>query len=343
MSYISNPGAGTAAAIAVGSTSITGGTPGRVLFDSAGKVGENSGITFSGSTPTITASTLSGTTTAPDGSLWTATNLSLSPAGSLSNPTLVFSNAGSNTGIVAPGANQLEISVGGVLKLDYNVSVANQWQFSTVVQFNSQNISSVLALIFSGGARVSGTGDGRTVIVSGIDQAAPVAGNLKFPSVASGTTNTSGQNSTIVGSLSTGSGTSGDVSIQTGGTGAGSTAQNSPVSGLTVKGATQAVITSSSVGDAGYGYATPSTGGTVTLASNVYHQIIDPAGTLATLTINMTPSPFDGQFVDIKISQVVTALTVSGNGNSIAGNPTSAAVGSSFTGIFRLANTTWYF
>lgn len=96
------------------------------------------------------------------------------------------------------------------------------------------------------------------------------------------------------------------------------------------------------VADTGFGYTQPSTGGTVTLAAGVYHQIIDPAGTLATLTVNMPAAPTNGQFVDVRFSQIVTALTVSGNGNSIAGNPTSAAVGSQFGCIYRTTNTTWY-
>lgn len=95
--------------------------------------------------------------------------------------------------------------------------------------------------------------------------------------------------------------------------------------------------------DTGYAYATPATGGTVTLGNTTHHTLIDPAGTLATLTINMPASPIDGQIVDVRISQVVTALTVSGNGNSVKGNPTSAAVGSTFTAIYKISNTTWYF
>lgn len=43
------------------------------------------------------------------------------------------------------------------------------------------------------------------------------------------------------GSLSTGSGTSGDLVFQTGGTGAGTTAQNTATTALTIKGATQTV------------------------------------------------------------------------------------------------------
>lgn len=177
----------------------------------------------------------------------------------------------------------------------------------------------------------------------GADVASPQAQTIAAAGVSAGHANTAAPTFTLAGSLSNGSGGGGDFILQTTQSSAGSGVQNTPATALTLKGGTQAVVTAAARGDSGYGYAAPTTGGTVTLGAGVYNQIIDPAGTLATLTINMTPSPFDGQMVAIKVSQVVTALTVSGNGNSIAGNPTSAAVGSSFTGIYRAANTTWYF
>lgn len=73
------------------------------------------------------------------------------------------------------------------------------------------------------------------------DAAAPVAQTVRFQSVVAGTNNTAGANTTIIGSLSTGSGTSGDIIFQTGGTGAGATAQNTATSALIIKGATQLV------------------------------------------------------------------------------------------------------
>lgn len=73
------------------------------------------------------------------------------------------------------------------------------------------------------------------------DVAAPVAQTISTQSVVAGTTNTAGVNTTVVGSLSTGSGVSGDILFQTGGTGAGTTAQNTATTALTLKGATQTV------------------------------------------------------------------------------------------------------
>jgi hypothetical protein len=83
---------------------------------------------------------------------------------------------------------------------------------------------------------------GGGVTFGAADAASPVAQTLSVQSVVAGTSNTSGVNTTIIGSLSTGSGTSGDIILQTGGTGAGATAQNAATTALTVKGATQQCV-----------------------------------------------------------------------------------------------------
>lgn len=88
------------------------------------------------------------------------------------------------------------------------------------------------------------------------DAAAPVAQTLSVQSVVAGTSNTAGANTTIIGSRSTGSGTSGDVCVQTGGTGAGATVQNTAVTGLCVKGATQLVTLPAITSDATHTDAT---------------------------------------------------------------------------------------
>lgn len=88
---------------------------------------------------------------------------------------------------------------------------------------------------------------------------------------------------------------------------------------------------------------TPTTGQTVTLLNSYTDWIINPAGTLATLTINMPTSPNDGLLIRVKCTQTITALTVSGNGNSIVGAPTSITVGGGlFECQWNQANTIWY-
>lgn len=71
------------------------------------------------------------------------------------------------------------------------------------------------------------------------DAASPIAQSLYAQSVAAGASNIAGVTTTVRGSLSTGSGTSGDIIAQTGGTGAAATVQNTAATGWTLKGASQ--------------------------------------------------------------------------------------------------------
>lgn len=74
------------------------------------------------------------------------------------------------------------------------------------------------------------------------DVASPIPQTLGVQGVVAGTSNVAGQNFTVIGSLSTGSGASGDIIFQTGGTGAGATAQNAATTVLTLKGANQNIV-----------------------------------------------------------------------------------------------------
>lgn len=95
--------------------------------------------------------------------------------------------------------------------------------------------------------------------------------------------------------------------------------------------------------DTNYSFQTPSTGFSVTLANNIWHTVLDPAGTLATGTVILPALPGDGMIVNVRSSQVITALTVSPNsGQSVLGNPTAFAAGGIFECIYHLGNTTWY-
>jgi hypothetical protein len=113
------------------------------------------------------------------------------------------------------------------------------------------------------------------------DAAAPVAQTIKFQSVVAGTSNTAGVNATIIGSLSTGSGASGDIILKTGGTGAGATAQNAATTALTIKGATQEAIFSAPARWQGYTVSTLPAGNT---GDNAYVTDAVACTFLATLT-----------------------------------------------------------
>lgn len=91
-----------------------------------------------------------------------------------------------------------------------------------------------------------------------------------------------------------------------------------------------------------YDYTTPLTAGTVTIPDNVSAEIIDPAGTIAVLVLNMPATPVDRQRMDITCGQTVTAITHNGNGSTLKGGLTTCNASSGGRWIYRSASTTWY-
>jgi hypothetical protein len=58
-------------------------------------------------------------------------------------------------------------------------------------------------------------------------------------------------------------------------------------------------------------YVTPITGDTIAVTSSRNTTLlINPSGTLATLTVNLPLTPIDGDIVTMSSSQVITALTI---------------------------------
>lgn len=87
-------------------------------------------------------------------------------------------------------------------------------------------------------------------------------------------------------------------------------------------------------------YATPATGATITVGSTGYTVLlINPALTLATLTITFPSSPQDGDVVNFGCTQIVTALTM--NGGTISGGLSSLAVGTAGTWTYSADSSTW--
>ena len=84
----------------------------------------------------------------------------------------------------------------------------------------------------------------------------------------------------------------------------------------------------------------PTTGATVT-ASSARHLwlVINPAGTIAALTINFAGSPSSGDEVTISATQIVTAVTM-GNG-TVVGAVTSLAVGSFARYVYHTSLAEW--
>jgi hypothetical protein len=84
----------------------------------------------------------------------------------------------------------------------------------------------------------------------------------------------------------------------------------------------------------------PTTGATVAVTSgrNII-LIVNPAGTIATLTINMASTPTDGDQVTVASTQIVTALTM-GNGTFV-GALTRLAVAGFATYIYHSSIGKW--
>lgn len=88
-------------------------------------------------------------------------------------------------------------------------------------------------------------------------------------------------------------------------------------------------------------YFTPVTTNTITLTNNAYN-IVDPAGTIALLTINLPSSPSDGDFVEIKFTQIITAITFTNGTLGGAETLTAAAVNDYRKYVYRAASSKWY-
>jgi hypothetical protein len=71
----------------------------------------------------------------------------------------------------------------------------------------------------------------------------------------------------------------------------------------------------------------PLTGTTIVLPKGTEDVYLNPAGTLAALTIKLPPNPLPGVVVSIASSQTITALTVQTfGGAAVAGAPTTLAI-----------------
>lgn len=93
----------------------------------------------------------------------------------------------------------------------------------------------------------------------------------------------------------------------------------------------------------------PLTGTTVQVNDQTVALILNPAGTISTLTVNFPLLPYDGQNVQFTSTQTVTTLTLTatGTGQLIAATPTApatitSAISTHFGYIYDLASLTWY-
>lgn len=202
----------------------------------------------------------------------------LVPAGSATTPGLGVGIAG--TGLYSVSTTGWGLTVNGTDRADYGATTASTWTFSGNINGSGALTLTGNGIFLNNNLAAIGIRTNTTILSSpasaawqlgAADAAAPVAQSLFVQNVVAGTSNTGGANATIQGSLSTGSGISGDVIFKTGGTGAAATAQNSAVAALTIKGATQHIA---------YGGSAPvvsACGGTVAGDANA----TDSSGTVA--------------------------------------------------------------
>jgi hypothetical protein len=91
-----------------------------------------------------------------------------------------------------------------------------------------------------------------------------------------------------------------------------------------------------------YDYQVLTTGFSYTFAAGTQVLVINPAGTLATGTVTMPASPSDGMTISVESTQQVTALTMSGNGNTLVGSAVQLIPNQPLSWVYRSANSTWY-
>ena len=95
-----------------------------------------------------------------------------------------------------------------------------------------------------------------------------------------------------------------------------------------------------------YDYFTPLTGATVIILDGHNGAIIEPAGALAGLTVQLPTASayYDGAVVKFSITQAITTLTVTATAGTVvaAGAATTAAAGQGFGYVCSGVAAKWY-
>jgi hypothetical protein len=103
------------------------------------------------------------------------------------------------------------------------------------------------------------------------------------------------------------------------------------------------ISTSGTEIDTSFIIAVPVTLGTVVMGAGTQRLIINPAGTLAVLTVTLPASPVNGQLAKVSFTQAITSLTFNAPaGVTVISSPTSAAIDSIFRFIYQSSSTSWF-
>lgn len=93
-----------------------------------------------------------------------------------------------------------------------------------------------------------------------------------------------------------------------------------------------------------YQYSVPTAGATVSPADWCETCSLNPAGTLATLTVNFPKQPNDGQPFTLNTTQIVTALTMASTSTPAQVRPfvpSALAIGVSYRWVYNAPKNTW--
>lgn len=111
------------------------------------------------------------------------------------------------------------------------------------------------------------------------------------------------------------------------------------VSGQVIQSNASGVLSFAANGKLSHTIFTPVTTDNITMIKNQYN-IINPAGTIAALTVTLPSSPADGDFIEMKYTQIVTTITYAGG--TVGDAVTTTAVGTFIKLVFNSGDSKWY-
>lgn len=170
------------------------------------------------------------------------------PVGATNATSINWGTAG--TGFWSNGGNPA-ISVGGTAQVLWSSSgMFRATNSGAFILSNNDYFAFGAGIGSSGGDTFLTRHAAATWQLGQVDAVSPIAQTIVAQSVVAGTSNTGGGGLTLKGPLSTGSGTPGDLVLQTGTTGGSATVQNAAATALTIKGGTQVVQLNAITSDA---------------------------------------------------------------------------------------------
>ena len=166
-----------------------------------------------------------GTMTVPSGTI-TSTATTINPAGLASAPALAFTQYENNTGFYVTGAGAMGWTVGGAVRIDWGISTAGRATVNgslTITGGGGFTLSNNTAsMSFRNGATLISSPNSAVTQLGAADSVTAAVGQtFQMQNIASGgTNNIAGQPFKLIGSLGTGSASSGSIAFQVGKTAA---------------------------------------------------------------------------------------------------------------------------